>query len=468
MKNTKSRIAESASFRDPTGFLFRENGILYRQINQSGLEDYLTLIDSGLYQELTAANQLIPHEEITQFDRQSTPDQLVIRPEVISFISYPYEWSFSQLKEAALLTLGIQKRALQKGMSLKDCSAYNIQFHHGKPVLIDTLSFERYQEGEPWAAYRQFCQHFLASLALIAYTDVRLSQLLRVYIDGVPLDLASKLLPKKTSLNFSLNIHIHLHAKSQDRYSDKEIDPGKNRGQINKQQLLGLVESLESGVRKLSWKASQTDWAEYEKFHNYTQAALRHKTDLVTEYLTRTEPSLVWDLGANVGTFSRLASRQDIFTVAFDIDPGAVEVNYLRVVEEGDPNLLPLIADLTNPSPGLGWALEERQSLLDRGPIDTVMALALIHHLVIGNNVPFRHLANFFSRICHWLIIEFVPKDDPQVERLLVVRKDIFSDYNQDQFTREFSRFFEVIAHQQIEDTDRVLFLMKNKDNFDD
>ena len=462
MSSKTNRTTNPASFRDPTGFLYTENGVLYRQINDSGFEDYFTLMDSGLYQELVEIGALIPHEEITKFDLNSPPEKLIIKPEKIPFISYPYEWSFSQLKNAALRTLEIQKLALQKGMSLKDCSAYNIQFYRGKPILIDTLSFESYQEGEPWAAYRQFCQHFLAPLALMSYTDVRLSQLLRIYIDGSPLDLTSKLLPKKTSLNFSLNIHIHLHAKSQDKYSEKEIDPAKNRGRIKKQQLQGLIESLDSGVRKLSWKALHTDWAEYEKFHKYSSAALEHKTELVSEYLAHTQSSTAWDLGANIGTFSRLASQQNIFTVAFDVDPGAVELNYLRSIEEGDPNLLPLIIDLTNPSPALGWALQERQSLVERGRADVVMALALIHHLAIGNNVPFSHLAEFFSSICHWLIIEFVPKDDPQTKRLLKVRKDIFADYNLDRFTEKFSAAFEIIEHQQIRETDRILFLMKN------
>jgi hypothetical protein len=465
MKNLTNKKGVSGSFRDPTGFLFTDNGILYRQINPPGFDDYFLLLNSGLYQELTATELLIPHEEISEYDQNSLPDQIVIKPEKVGFISFPYEWSFSQLKNAAQITLQIQKIALQNGMSLKDCSAYNIQFFHGKPILIDTLSFERYQEGEPWAAYRQFCQHFLAPLALMAYTDVRLSQLLRIYIDGIPLDLASKLLPKKTSLNFSLNVHIHIHAKSQARYSEKEIDHEKDRRQMQVHQLLGLVDSLASGVEKLTWKPDQTDWAEYEKFHNYSPGALQHKSDLVAQFLSQTQSSLVWDLGANVGRFSRLASQQKIDTIAFDIDPGVVELNYLRVVEESDRHLLPLVADLSNPSPGLGWAHQERQSLMERGPADTVLALALIHHLAIGNNVPLKKLAEFFSRICQWLIIEFVPKDDPQVKRLLKVRKDIFSDYDQDRFLTEFNNYFEVLAQQKIKDTNRVLFLYKNKNS---
>jgi hypothetical protein len=462
MKKAKSKLKVSSSFRDPTGFLFTDQDVLYRQINQSGYGDYFRLIDSGLYDELVSIGFLIPHEEKGAIDRNSLPSEIIIKPEPVSFISYPYEWSFSQLKDAALLTLNIQLVALQKGISLKDSSAYNIQFHHGKPILIDTLSFERYQEGEPWVAYRQFCQHFLAPLALMAYTDIRLNQLFRVYIDGIPLDLASKLLPKKTSLNFSLNMHIHLHAKSQAQYADKEIDTSQPRREMQKHQLLGLLENLKSAINKLNWSPGDTDWAGYNQFHNYSPTAMQHKNELVADFLQRTKAQLAWDLGANTGRFSRIASQLQVNTVAFDIDPGAVELNYLQAVKEGEKYLLPLVSDLTNPSPGLGWAHSERQSLLERGPADTVMALALIHHIVIGNNVPIRILAEFFSRICQWLIIEFIPKQDPQVKKLLQVRKDIFTDYTQDLFTIEFGNYFELIAQDEIKESERVMFLFRN------
>ena len=186
-----------------------------------------------------------------------------MQPDLVPFISYPYEWSFSQYKDAALATLSIQKRALKAGMSLKDASAYNIQFVHGKPVLIDTLSFETYQEGQPWVAYKQFCQHFLAPLALMALKDVRLSQLMRVYIDGIPLDLASQMLPGSTRLNFGLLTHIHIHAGAQKRYADAEIKQTKERGGISKQAMTGLIESLQAAVRKLTWKAGGTEWGNY-------------------------------------------------------------------------------------------------------------------------------------------------------------------------------------------------------------
>jgi hypothetical protein len=463
--NKTSKEIVSSSFRDPAGFLFTDQDILYRQINPSGFEDYFLLLNSGLYEELISSNFLIPHEEQGKYDKESPPDKIIIKPEPIAFISYPYEWGFSQIKDAALLTLDIQLASIRKGLSLKDSSAYNIQFHNGKPILIDTLSFECYQEGHPWAAYRQFCQHFLCPLALMAYTDVRLSQLSRVYIDGIPLDLASKLLPRKTSLNLALNMHIHLHAKSQTQYADKEIDRSKPQRKMQKHQLLGLVENLKSAIKKLVWQPGNTNWAEYNQFHNYTPEALQHKSEIVLNFLHKTDSQKIWDLGANTGRFSRIASQQNIRTMAFDNDPGAVEINYLKAIEEGDQYLLPLITDLTNPSPGLGWAHTERQSLLSRGPADAVLALALVHHIVIGNNIPLRNLVEFLRNICSWLIIEFIPKEDPQVKKLLQVRKDIFTDYNRMNFLNEFNDQFELIAQEKIRETTREIFLFRNKNS---
>jgi hypothetical protein len=385
----------------------------------------------------------------------------VIRPGEISFISYPYEWSFSQLKAAALTTLTIQKRALEFGMSLKDSSAYNIQFLHGKPILIDTLSFEVYQEGLPWVAYRQFCQHFLAPLALMSYIDVNLSQLLRIHIDGIPLELTSKLLPRKTRFNFSLLTHIHLHAAAQKRYAGQKVDLETPQKGMTKTGLLGILTSLESIVKKLIWQPKGTAWADYEEFHSYDDIALDHKKEIIAGYLERVNPKSVWDLGANIGTFSRLASQREIPTLAFDIDPAAVELNYQKCVKEGDSFLLPLTLDLTNPSPDLGWSHQERSSLVKRGPADCIMALALIHHLAITNNVPLNQIARFFADLGDWLIIEFVPKEDPQTQKLLASREDIFPDYTQKKFEEVFQATYKIIDSQDIKNTDRTLYLLK-------
>ena len=450
-----------ASFRDPSGFLFTDNGILYRQINRAYSNDYARLMDSGLYDKLVKASLLIPHVESDQLPAESDSAFKIIQPDRVPFISYPYEWSFSQLKDAALATLSIQKRALKLDISLKDASAYNIQFVRGKATLIDTLSFEIYKVGEPWVAYKQFCQHFLAPLALMAYRDVRLSQLLRVYIDGVPLDLASGLLPAKTKFNFGLLTHIHVHAGAQKRYSDKVVAPRK--GGMSRQALTGLIESLESTVKKLTWKPAGTEWGDYYENTNYTDSAFEHKKQLVEEWSVEKKPALVWDLGGNTGVFSRVAASSGAFTVSFDIDPAAVEQNYRTVKIKKDQNVLPLVLDLTNPSPALGWDNNERDSFGFRGPVDMVLALAVIHHLAISNNVPLPQLAKFFAAHCKWLVIEFVPKTDSQVIKLLASREDIFPDYTREGFEAAFSTCFVIRKSESVRDSERMLYLMERK-----
>ena len=453
----------SASFRDPSGFLFKQGGKLYRQVNQAYQKQYDHLMKSGLYQAVIKSGMLIPHTEVDVTPADTESAYRVLQPELVPFISYPYEWSFSQLKEAALVTLAVHKKALEFNMILKDASAYNIQIYKGRPVLIDTLSFDFYEEGSPWVAYRQFCQHFLAPLALMVYTDVRLSQLMRVYIDGIPMDLASKLLPGKTRWNLGMGSHIHLHARSQKQNADKAVDKAKMTGKISKTAFLGLMDSLESTVRGLQWKTGGTEWGDYYDITNYSDKAFDVKKALVSEFIQEAKPSILWDLGSNNGAFSRLASEKGIFTVSSDIDPTAVEFNYQEMRRKKEINLLPLVLDLTNPSPAIGWDNAERNSFIQRGPADVVMALALIHHLAISNNVPLPVLAETFASLGEHLIIEFVPKSDSQVQKLLATRLDIFPDYEKEKFEKIFSKVFKIVKLVEIEGSQRTLYLMKRK-----
>ena len=455
----------TASFRDPSGFVFWHNGVLYRQINMAYKDNYDRLISSGLYQRLVDAGLLIPHTEASLELAQSDDAYKVIRPQAVEFISYPYEWSFSQLKAAALATLNVQKIALEFNMSLKDSSAYNIQFLNGKPVLIDTLSFEHYREGAVWVPYRQFCQHFLAPLALMAYKDVRLNQLLRVFIDGIPLDLASRLLPFRSCFSLPLLLHIHLHAKSQQHFKDKTVSGTTARRGLSRKALLGLLDNLGTGVKKLRWDPEKTAWAGYYQDDSYSAEGINHKQQLVAEFIKIARPKTVWDLGANIGFFSRIASHQGIPTVAWDVDPGAVDINFRQIVKSGETNLLPLLLDLTNPSPAIGWNTQERRSFVERGPVDMILALALIHHLAISNNAPLDMVASFLGELCRWLIIEFVPKEDAKVQRLLATRDDIFPNYTQQGFEAAFSHYFTIQRTERIKDSSRILYLMGAKHN---
>ena len=275
-----TRIA--GSFRDPSGFVFEREGVLYRQVNSSYRENYGRLMQSGLYDKLAGEGLLVAHQEAELHHAAAPEAYKVLQPNRVPFISYPYEWCFSQLKDAALATLRIQKLALAHGMVLKDSSAYNIQFAGGRPVLIDTLSFESYQEGEPWVGYRQYCQHFLGPLALIAYRDFRLVSLLQHHIDGIPVDLASTLLPARTRLKWPLLIHIHLHARSQIKHAGAKVVRSENK--VTRLGFQGLMDSLESGTEALQWRP-RGDWADYYSETNYSEPAFERKKELVSEFL---------------------------------------------------------------------------------------------------------------------------------------------------------------------------------------
>ena len=453
------------SFRDPAAFVFTRDGVLYRQVNEPGREAYDALMRSGLYEQLTASGDLICH---TDADPAAAADERayrVIQPERVALISYPYEWCFSQLKDAALLTLRIQRAAMKRGMSLKDATAYNVQFDAGRPVWIDTLSFEPLRADAPWVAYRQFCEFYVAPLALMRYTDVRLHQLLRTFLDGVPVDLASRLLPGRTRLSMGLGVHIHLHAAAGRRAAQKQAPAGEPRQRrMPKHALEGLIDSLERTVKRLTWEPAGTVWGDYYDATNYTEAAFAHKREVVTAALERLRPALVWDLGANDGTFSRLASDRGILVAAFDVDPAAVEKNYRRMLTGQERGIVPLVMDLTNPSPACGWAGQERQSLGERGPADLALALALVHHLAIAHNVPFDHLAAFLASVARALVIEFVPKDDSQVQRMLATREDVFSDYSQDAFERAFARRFQIEEATPVVSSRRTLYVMRRRE----
>lgn len=453
------RVA-AGSFRDPSGVVYRRSGVLYRQVNACYREHFDHLTDSGLLERLVAGGLLIPHGEADIARARDAGAYKVLQPELIPFVSHPYEWCFGQLRQAALITLEAQELALAHGMTLKDASAFNVQFRGGRGVLIDTLSFEKYREGQPWDAYRQFCQHFLAPLALMSFVDSSFARLSALHIDGVPLPLAARLLPWRTRLNFPWLSHVHLHAAAQLRVGRGE--PRKQTGRMSLNGLRGLVDSLKSTIDGMRWKSATTVWSDYYATHRYAAETFAAKAAVVGEFIGRTRPAAVWDLGANEGVFSRIASDRGIPTVAFDVDHDAVQ-NCFAAIQEGPGNLLPLVMDLTNPSPGLGWAHEERNSLVGRGPADLVLALALVHHLAIGNNVPLPQVAAFLASVGRHVVAEFVPKSDSQVVRMLQSRRDVFPSYTCEHFEQACAERFHVRERRPLPGSERVVFLLERR-----
>ncbi len=383
----------------------------------------------------------------------------------IPFLSFPYEWSFSQLKAAALLTLDLQQAALRHGMTMKDASAYNIQFEGTAPICIDCLSLETLEDGAPWVAYAQFCRHFLAPLALAAKVHLDAPLMLRDYIDGIPLDLASAMLPLRTHVSPGLQFHLHAHARMQHRHADSRASAGKAQEvRVSRPTLTRLVESLRALVDGLQPPSTPTTWSGYYADTNYTAAAFEHKRALVAAMLERLAPTTVVDIGANTGAFSRLGARSAATVVAADMDPLAVDRHYRQLIADKVSGILPLVLDLANPSPSIGWQNEERPSFLERCDVDTVLALALIHHLSIGNNVPFEMSARLFAAMGRTLVLEFVPKEDSQVQRMLATRRDIFDHYTLEALLAAYAGHFTLVDRQRIEGSDRTLLLLVRKD----
>jgi hypothetical protein len=456
---------DPASFRDPAGFVFRRDGTLYRQIQPPAVDDWAAFLSSGLHARLVADALLVEHAEVS-LGLAAVPGAVaVIQPRVVELISYPYEWCFTQLQEAALLTLELQSRALDAGMRLRDASAYNVQFEAGRPIFIDSLSFEVAPDTEPWPAYRQFCEHFLAPLALMAHRDPRCGLLLRDFIDGVPLDLAATLLPWRTRLNVGLSPHIHLHARAQRRAGgDPAASAGAaRRGRISSTGQRALLDSLRRTVAGLRVEP-EGHWAGYAGSTSYSDAATASKGEIVRAMLVLARGHVAWDLGANTGVYSALATQAGYRVVAFDQDPGSVEAHWRHVRGVRNPAILPLVVDLANPSPSLGWGLRERRSFFERGAPDVLMALALVHHLAIGNNVPLEAIADLFARIAPRAIVEFVPKEDPMTQRLLAARRDVFAGYTIEGFRDAFGSRFRIVRESRIADSPRTLFLFERRE----
>lgn len=454
-----------ASFRDPSGYVVEVNNQVYRIILPAYEQEWQALQENGLLEKALDKGLL----EYRILPKNEWPDwapgnalEVLVSPK-LPFISYPYEWCFSQLKAAALLTLDLQLLALDNGFTLKDASAYNVQFMDGKAVFIDLLSFERNQAGKPWDAYGQFCAHFLAPLTLMGLKDERLGKLARLWIDGIPLDLACKLLPLKSKLSPGLVMHMHLHAALQGKYGETGEKNKKNgKRNLTAQQQKDVCESLRRTIKNLSSPARKTEWGDYYTDTNYSRNASESKKKIVEKISAEHPGKIALDIGANTGAYSRLLAPHFDLVLSADIDHGAVEKHW---TSEKPENILPLLFDMANPSPAIGWNCEERQNFAERCQADFVTALAVIHHLRITAGIPVRKIAQGIAALLKeggTLILEFVPKTDSQIRRLLSRRDDVFRDYSLDNTIEEFVKSgMEFQASYEIDESERKLLIFK-------
>jgi hypothetical protein len=315
-----------ASYRDNSGFVFKQNDKIYRYIHPNYESHYQQLMNSGLYEELVKTKKLISHQEFSDIQQLNFTDGKVLLPEQIPFTSYPYEWSFDMWKDAALLTLQIAIASLKKDMILKDATPFNIQFYKGRPVFIDTLSFENYEEGKPWIAYRQFSECFLGPLLLMHFCHPGTNKLFTVYPNGIPIDLLASLLPVRSKWNMNTLLHIHLQVK----FSGKQKQKDGSENNFSKQKLEILLKGLESFVQKLFPKKIKTTWDDYYTETILGDDYLNAKTALVKSFISDIDFETVIDLGANDGHFSLLFGN-DKNVIAADADPNCINELYLKL-----------------------------------------------------------------------------------------------------------------------------------------
>lgn len=452
---------DGGSFRDPFGYVFREGPNVFRHVLRPGAVDYEAGRDSGVFGELIGAGLLIPHEELVDHACENKDVMYALAHPTIPIVSYPWEWCFSMLKDAALLHLEIMQRLVPRGFWLRDANAFNVQYDGQRILLIDTLSVGRRKADSPWVAYGQFCGQFLAPLAVAAYSDVRMLNLWRNFINGFPLDLSYSILPLGRRVSPRLLMHLGLHAKAQ-KIADRKENLG--RGVMNKKPrvtdrgLMGLIGSLRHTVEGIKWKRASRIWEAYGDIRTYGEEDVALKADYVDKIVNRLKPETVWDLGANTGEFSIVAAAHSGLVVSIDGDAACTENLYLRIADGKAPrNILPITMDLANPSPGLGWENTERLSLSERGPADLILALALVHHLVLSSNIPFARVVQWLAAIGKNLLVEFIPYDDPMVEKLRRNRDGEHLPYGEDVFLRNIESAFDIQDRCELANG-RVLF----------
>jgi hypothetical protein len=448
MPPSRTPAAESStelgSFRDPDSRVFLDDDVVYRVLSHDGWQDWLALAATPLVED----GCLIPTEpvELDELPELTAgPAAGALKHEKVPFVSYPYEWPFSMLKDAALLQLELGRRALQHDLTLKDASAYNVQFKGAKPVFVDVGSFERLDEGEPWAGYRQFCMLFLYPLMLQAYKGMPHHALLRGSLDGIKPSEARALLSARRRGVFT---HVVLHARLEARYADaggREVKRDLKRAGFGKALLDANLRKLEKLVRRLEFKPGRTAWTEYGQTNTYSDEEAARKAEFVRAAAARHTGGLVWDLGCNDGTYSRVAAEHAGTVLAVDADHATVDGLYRSLRDEQRTDILPLVMSLTDPSPDIGWRGLERARLERRGTPDLALALALVHHVVITGNVPVREFVAWLRSLDCALVIEFPEREDPMVQKLLSGKTEKANpDYERETFERALGERFEV------------------------
>jgi len=454
---------DSGSFRDPLSRVFVGNGEVVRAFTAIGAKDIEKVWTKASIQNALASGELIESNLVSPASvGLNDPWVTAMTHPLIPFISYPYEWTFSMLKDAAQLQLKLTRETLADGIGLKDATPYNVQFIGSRPQFIDAGSFEKRRKGDPWYGYRQFCEMYLYPLMMQGYLGVGFQQFLRGSVNGISPDTMRKLLPASIRRPRKGRLtHVVLHAAAQNRFadSDNNMKSDAAKAGMNAQVLDATLRKLQGIVKKISLGDKKSTWSEYSERGHYIESSLDEKQKFVRDAVASAPRKQVWDIGCNDGVFSRIAAAHSDYVVAMDADPLVVDRLYNTLKAEKNEQILPLYVDLTDSGGGVGWRGQERPGVFDRGRPDIVMALAVIHHMAITFHVPLASQLDMFRDLTPEIIIEMPHADDPMVRKLLTNKRDgIHDDFTLEEFERLLNERFTVKSKMLLSSGTRTIF----------
>ncbi len=451
---------DPGSFRDRKARVILEKNRILRAVFESGASTYREAREENIYKELAHQGLLLQVQEIDPRNVM-VPDgtSYLLETPKLPFISYPYEWIFSLHQRAALLHLDLHLAALELDFTLLDATAYNVQFEGTRPIFIDHMSLRKYEPGEVWVGHRQFCMQFLNPLLFWSHLGLSPNAWFRGSLEGITPEVARRLLPWKSKLSFTVATHVVAQSVLQTASlkNKKKTSSSLAGARLPKKSLIGMLRGLREYIAKLSPPKDKTVWEDYGTSNSYTQCELAEKKAFVDQMVRSVKPRLLFDLGCNTGNFSEIALEAGAGSVVgFDFDHGALELAYRRFDAKGS-RFLPLMLDASNPSPSQGWAQSERKGLKERAEAEALIALALIHHIAIGKNVPLADAVNWIIDLAPIGVIEFPHKSDPMVQHLLAHREDIFEDYCEQAFLEAVNARARVVQSARVSDNGRLL-----------
>lgn len=428
---------DAGSFRDPLTRVYLDGDDVWRGLTTEALADFQALAASSFFAAALNRGDVVATELATERGPLPGTWAGALHHARIEVLSYPYEWSFEMLRDAARLQLGLTREALAESLITKDASSYNVQFVGAKPVFIDIGSFERLRPGEPWAGYRQFCELFLNPLYVQAVSDVPFQPLLRGHIDGIGPGVAAAVLGNRGRFRKGLFAHVRLHARAEGKYADadreRDVRAELKRAGFGPTLIDAQLRNLQRAIERLTWKRQDSTWSEYTDRGHYSDRDLAAKSSFVADAVAKVGGvSTVLDLGANDGHFSRIAvDAGAALAIAVDSDHLVVDRLYRQLRDEGEKRILPLVVDLADPSPAIGWRGLERPSFATRMRPDLVLCLAVVHHLALTNNVPLDEIVAFLADFDSSVVVEFPHRDDPMAARLFArKRSGLFDGYD--------------------------------------